>query len=72
MVAVAITTSPSFSVGAAKRLFEDQSAFAGRGHQYDVAADGQRFVLVETLEEPTPVIRVVQNWFAEFRDREQD
>ena len=59
--------------GAAHELFTDERAFAGRGHRYDVAPDGQRFVVVETLEEsPPPVIRVVQNWFAEFRDRDQD
>ncbi len=37
----------------------------------DVAPDGQRFVMVETLEDPPPpLIRVVQNWYEEFRDRE--
>ena len=45
--------------------------FEGPNWRYDVALDG-RFVLVETLEQPAPAIRVVQNWFAEFRDREQN
>ena len=73
LVAVSVTTSPSFSVGAVTRLFEDRGALArARGHHYDVAPDGRRFVLVETLEQPAPAIRVVENWFAEFRDREQD
>ncbi len=41
--------------------------------RYDVSSDGQKFVVVETLEEESPpVVRVVQNWFAEFRDRDQD
>ncbi len=43
---------------------------------YDVSADGQRFILAEPAGEgadaPEPSIRVVQNWFAEFRDRQQD
>ena len=51
--------------------------------QYDVSADAQRFVLAEPVEEeastPPPdhlvgelgrTIRVVQNWYEEFRDRE--
>ena len=40
--------------------------------QYDVSADGQRFVMVEPIEEEaTPAaIRIVQNWFTEFRDRQ--
>ena len=73
LVAVSVTTGPTFSVGSPRRLFDAQDAFVGRGHRYDVSADGQRFVMVETLEEPPPpLIRVVENWFAEFRDREQD
>ena len=39
------------------------------------AREDGRFVMIETLEgqgERKPLIRVVQNWFAEFRDREQD
>ncbi|MCZ6515522.1 MAG: hypothetical protein O6850_06630 [Acidobacteria bacterium] len=38
---------------------------------YDVSADG-RLVLVDTVESEEAKIAVVQNWFAEFRDREQD
>ena len=43
---------------------------------YDVSADGQQFVstapAAEGAEAPEPLIRIVQNWFAEFRGREQD
>ena len=49
-----------------ERLFTDKRAFAGRGNQFDVSADGQRFVVVETLREPKNAVRVVENWFAEF------
>ncbi len=41
--------------------------------RYDVSADGQRFVLVATVESEeakAPSIHVVQNWFAEFRGRQ--
>ena len=78
LVAASVTLAPTFSVGSAKRLFQAEDAFArrgsstmGRAYSYDVSADGQRFVLVEPLEDAsTPSIHVVQNWFAEFRDRE--
>ncbi len=53
--------------------------------QYDVSADGQRIVLAEPVEEKTSTlppdhlvgelgrtIHVVQNWYEEFRAREQD
>ena len=73
LMAVSVTTRPAFSVGSAKRLFDAQGALVGRGHRYDVSSDGQRFVMVETLEEPpAPLIRVVENWYEEFRGREQD
>ena len=49
----------------AKRLFED----SGLGNDFDVSADGRRFVVVETIKEPDPpTIRVVENWHEEFRD----
>ena len=74
LVAVSVSTAPSFSVGSATRLFEHPDVRPGNG--YDVSADGQRFVLAESVGEgtdaPEPSIRVVQNWYDEFRDREQD
>ena len=43
---------------------------------HDVSADGQRFILAELAGEgadaPELSIRVVMNWFEEFRGREQD
>ena len=74
LMAVSVTTSPAFSVGAAQPLFEDKTAFASRGQQYDVAPDGQRFVIVETLGDAGggQAIHVVENWYEEFRGRERD
>jgi len=74
LMAVSVTTSPAFSIGAAQPLFEDGPAFEGRGQQYDVTLDGQRFVVVETLGDGDAgaAIHVVQNWYEEFRDRKQD
>ena len=71
MVAVSITPGPAISVGVATRLFQDRNRFETRSLRYDVTPDGQRFVFPELVEEPRPAIRVVQNWFAEFRDRQQ-
>ena len=75
LMAVSVEASPEFSVGSVTRLFEHPSLAAGITiPQYDVSADGQRFLLAEPVGEDTaePAIRVVQNWFAEFKDREQD
>ncbi len=75
LIAVSVSTRPGFSVGKEARLFQNPtlpwtpSGFAVR---YDVSPDGQRFVLREPVVagDRKPVIRVVQNWYEEFRDRE--
>ncbi len=78
LVAVPVSSgSSSFSVGSATRLFELPSLRPGANSApYDVSADGQRFILAESVGEGAdarePSIRVVLNWFEEFRDREQD
>ena len=77
LVAVSVSSGSSFSVGSATRLFEHPGLRPGFNYApYDVSADGQRFILAEPVAEaadaPEPSIRVVQNWFAEFRDRQQD
>ncbi len=65
LMAVAVTRSPVFSTRGEKPLFEDTGLRQG----FDVSADGQRFVVVETIKEPDPpTIRVVENWYEEFRN----
>ena len=79
LVAVKVTTKPSFSVGSRRKLFRSSGfgrvRFRGAdaiAPQYDVSADGQRFVIAEPVEEEAApaAIRVVLNWYEEFRDRE--
>ncbi len=73
LMAVRVTTTPSFSADSPQVLFGHPGLLADPqvSPRYDVANDGQRFVLKETLEGAKPVsIHVVQNWFAEFKDRQ--
>ena len=73
MVAVSVSTDPSFSLGSRTTLFERSSLRkkTSQDNNYDVSADGKRFVLAEPVgEDPAPSIHVVQNWFAEFKDRQ--
>ena len=73
LFAVPVSTDPTFSLGSPTRLFEHPSLTALVNPQYDVSADGERFVLAEPAGEPLePTIHVVENWFEEFRGREQD
>jgi Tol biopolymer transport system component len=69
LMAVPISTGPELAAGRPRRLFEH--AVLGT-RLWDVSADGQKFLLAEEASDtPEPEIRVVQNWFEEFRDREQ-
>jgi len=73
LMAVEVSTSPSFTSGATTRLFQHPNLRAPVEHRYDVSRDGQRFVLVETVESEeakASSIHVVENWLAEFRDRQ--
>lgn len=72
LMAVAVTTQPGFSPGTPASLFEENTlqSFAP---QYDVSADGKRFIVRERLVNEKPLaIHVVHNWFEEFRRRPQE
>jgi serine/threonine-protein kinase len=68
MMAVSIETEPVFRAGRPVLLFEGKFQYPGVTiSQYDVAADGQHFVMVKE-DEPWPTqIHVVQNWFEELK-----
>ena len=74
LIAVEVTTGPEFRIGSAQRLFSDQSLL-DIVWTYDVAADG-RFVMIEEVFDETPPqrkppIHITENWYEEFRDREE-
>ena len=71
MMAVEITTEPTFSAGIPQLLFEGdfQTGIVSRA-DYDVTPDGQRFLMVQlggVLE--VSQINVVLNWFEELKRR---
>ena len=73
LIAVEVATKPDFSAASMEQLFSSPGLVGGSMANYDVSVDGKSFVLVEPVEAvQAPAVRVVQNWFAEFRDREQD
>ena len=71
---VEVSTEGEFSVGATTRLFPFLPDVSGASN-YDVSLDGQRFFVhtgqQRDAEGPAPRIRIVLNWYEEFRDREQ-
>ena len=72
-MAVPVTSSPMLTVGAPVALFSVPT-LRGNDPRYDVTPDGTRFVLWERVSSDesggSVSIRVVENWFAEFKDRQ--
>ena len=73
MIVVDITTEPTFSAGTPRVLFERRYAFTHRPdapRNYDVARDGQRFLMIKSEQEAAVTqLNVVLNWFAELQRR---
>jgi hypothetical protein len=69
-MSVAVRTQPDFSAEAPKFMFEGPYLNVP-GVSYDVAADGQRFMMLEesVKQPPTTRLNVVLNWFEELKQR---
>ena len=68
LMAVDIPTKATFKLESAHLLFEGPYARSDFWTNYDVAVDGQRFVMLKEEDEArtTPVLRVVLNWSGEL------
>jgi eukaryotic-like serine/threonine-protein kinase len=65
LMAVAVTADgPRFQPGTPKPLFEVRQQSFGFRSRYQVAANGQKFLVVVPLESTSPPITVVTNWIA--------
>ena len=70
MMAVEVTTQPTFRAGTPTLLFEGQyhNDFNWSPPNYDVTPDGQRFLMIQPGEkEEATQINVVLNWFEELK-----
>ena len=70
MMAVPITTTPTFSAGAPRMLFEGPFRIDGPFRTYDVTPDGQRFLMVQEIAQPATRLShmvLVQNWTEELK-----
>ena len=73
MMAVPIDTSPTFRAGQPTLLFEDDYFFFLSRRTYDVAPDGQRFLMITAGDaaagaRPFRMV-VVEHWFEELKTR---
>lgn len=70
MMAVEISTQPSFSAAKPRMLFEGPYLPTPITFPYyDVSPDGQRFLMIKPSERTLTQIVVVQNWFEELKRR---
>jgi eukaryotic-like serine/threonine-protein kinase len=70
VVAVPVTTAPTFSLGLPRVLFEGPFRTDGPFRGYDVTPDGQRFLMVRAIEHPPERVSqmvFIQNWFEELK-----
>jgi eukaryotic-like serine/threonine-protein kinase len=69
MMAVEINTQSGFSAGTPKVLFQGPyQTLTASTPNYDVSADGQRFLMLEPTEQ-TAQINIVLNWFEELKQK---
>jgi serine/threonine-protein kinase len=67
MMVVDVTTSPGLVLSQPRQLFDQRYAFLMRTQtNYDVSADGQRFVMVKD-ESGSGRLNVVQNWLEDLK-----
>ena len=79
VMAVAVKTEPTLSLGTPERLFENRnlSLIFGRGYPWHIHPDGDRFLMikpppgtgVETTAAGPRKIIIVTNWIEELKER---
>jgi hypothetical protein len=72
MMAMSVSAATGLPIGPAHKLFSGRFRPAGWLQNYDVTANGQRFLLVRELDpapEPPTELVLVQNWFEELKAR---
>jgi hypothetical protein len=76
-MAVPVSRTPTLTLGRPQRLFASRDLYRVLAYpSYDVSADGQRIMTIAPVEgdqeeAASPKIRIVMNWYEEFRDRER-
>jgi serine/threonine protein kinase len=77
LMTVHVQTKPSLVMGQPQKLFSRRPVAVDRAEglydSYDVSADGRRFVMLQSDEQTTTSqkLTIIQNWFAEFKDRQK-
>ena len=67
LMSVEVTPGGAFEPGVPKQLFELNAARTTPGADYDVSADGQRFLFISRQADAPSVYAVVVNWTADLK-----
>jgi len=67
LMSVDIGPGSSFEPGKPKVVFDTVSARTNAANDYDVSADGQRFLFISRMAEATSSVAVVINWNADLK-----
>jgi len=69
LVAVEVRLAPTFLAGTPQPLFDPRIRTNAQGRMWDVSADGERFLVVRSLDAPdVEPLTLVQNWAAALED----
>jgi Tol biopolymer transport system component len=72
MTAATVTTTPTFRVTSRERLFDSTGyRLSINAPVYDVTSDGQRFIMLQAVDDPPSSdadLILVRNWFREVRE----
>jgi serine/threonine-protein kinase len=71
MMAVSVKTDPAVQLGTPVKLFDTRAAGLSPIAGFDVAPDGQRFLMIQVTDPDAgeAAIAIYENWFAEFKGR---
>jgi len=70
MMAAEIVNQPTFKAGKARLLFEGHYENLSWEPNYDVSPDGQKFLMLKSLDNAPPnQINIVLNWYEELKRR---
>jgi hypothetical protein len=64
MMSVAVKLAPSLETGIPQTLFPTQIRVSPTADQFAVKGDGQRFLLMESMQTETKPLTVILNWQA--------
>ena len=66
---MSLRTADPATPGVAQKLFQRRLAVSAVEDQYDVTADGQRFLVIDPEGQPTTRLTVLTNWPAALKPR---